>query len=93
MAARGQDGKAGKQSGGVFPQGPGVLEGHDPNPDQPVTLRNQVLERDEQAPNRKTKTNPHLDPHAPHVDSGLQAPAFPTEVEGQKFGGKTVMLL
>lgn len=49
VAARGQDGKAGKQSGGVFPQGPQVLEGHDPSPDQPVTLRNQVLERDKQA--------------------------------------------
>lgn len=37
VAARGQDGKAGKQSGGVFPQGPGVLEGYDPSPGQPVT--------------------------------------------------------
>lgn len=40
VAARGQDGKAGKQSEGVFLQAPGVLEGYNSSAGQPVTLRN-----------------------------------------------------
>lgn len=64
-----------------------------PEPRPASDSNEQVLERDKQAQNRKTKPNPHVDPHTPYLDYGLQAPAFPTEVGGQRFGGEALILL